>query len=137
GVGGSCVWGGAPPAAGAGAPAGPRPGAPSGPGRPARGPRSPAGGGPATNVLWKTAVPPGHSSPVVVGDRVYLTAVRQKRLVTLALERQRGKLLWEVEAPAKALEKVHKIGSHAQPTPAADAACVVRFFCSCVPCPHA
>src|SRR5260370_24855919 len=57
---------------------------PNGSGRPAHDPPLPAELGPDTNVLWKTALPPGHSSPVVVGDRVYLTAVRQPRLVTLA-----------------------------------------------------
>src|SRR5438874_10194434 len=90
--------------------------------------RLPAALGPTINVLWKTALPPGHSSPVVVGDRVYLTAVRQKRLLTLALDRQSGQLLWEAEAPAPALEKVHKIGSHAQSTPAADLEHVISFF---------
>lgn len=88
----------------------------------------PAEIGPATNVLWKTAVPPGHSSPIVVGERVYLTGVRQKRLVVLALDRKDGRLLWEVETPARTLEKVHRIGSHAQSTPAADDERVVSFF---------
>src|SRR5262245_19119557 len=92
---------------------------PNGSGQPATEAPLPTEVGPGTNLLWKTALPPGHSSPVVVGDRVCLTAVRQKRLVTLALDRQTGKLLWEREAPARELEKVHKIGSHAQPTPAA------------------
>jgi outer membrane protein assembly factor BamB len=101
---------------------------PNGSGRPAGEAPLPAELGPDTQVLWKTALPPGHSSPVVVGDRVYLTAVRQKRLVTLALDRHSGRLLWEREAPARALEKVHKIGSHAQSTPAADRECVVSFF---------
>jgi outer membrane protein assembly factor BamB len=101
---------------------------PNASGRPATEAPLPAEVGPGTNVLWKTALPPGHSSPVVVGDRVYLTAVRQKRLVTLALDRQSGKLLWEREAPARALEKVHAIGSHAQSTPAADREGVVSFF---------
>jgi outer membrane protein assembly factor BamB len=101
---------------------------PNGSGRPANDAPLPAELGPGTNVLWKTALPPGHSSPVVVGDRVYLTAVRQKRLVTLALDRQTGKLLWEAEAPTRTLEKVHKIGSHAQSTPAADHERVVSFF---------
>jgi hypothetical protein len=32
--------------------------------------------GPAHNVVWKLDLPPGHSSPVVHGDRLYLTAVR-------------------------------------------------------------
>ncbi|MBI1916595.1 MAG: PQQ-binding-like beta-propeller repeat protein [Planctomycetes bacterium] len=93
--------------------------------------RLPADIGPTTNVLWKTALPPGHSSPVVVGDRVYLTAIRQKRLLTLALDRKDGRILWEAEAPAPALEQVHRIGSHAQPTPTADTERVISFFGSC------
>ena len=76
--------------------------------------------GPNTNVIWKTALPPGHSSPVVVGERVYLTAERDKRLLTVALDCKDGRVLWEREAPARALESIHAIGSHAQSTPAAD-----------------
>jgi outer membrane protein assembly factor BamB len=91
----------------------------------------PADIGPDKNVLWKTALPPGHSSPVVVGDRIYLTAVRDQRLLTLALDRKDGRVLWTAEAPAKKLEQVHRIGSHAQPSPAADGECVVSFFGSC------
>jgi outer membrane protein assembly factor BamB len=87
--------------------------------------------GPNTNVVWKTALPPGHSSPIVVGDRVYLTAERQKRLVTIALDRTDGHILWEVAAPARALEKIHTIGSHAQSTPTADRERVISFFGSC------
>ena len=87
--------------------------------------------GPHTNVVWKTALPPGHSSPVVVGDRIYLTAERDKRLWTLALNRKDGRVLWEREAPAHALEKIHNIGSHAQSTPAADNERVISFFGSC------
>ncbi len=101
---------------------------PGGSGRPAVERPLPAELGPDTNVVWKTALPPGHSSPVLAGDRVYLTGVRGKRLVTLALDRATGRLLWEREAPARTLEKVHRIGSHAQPTPAADGARVVSFF---------
>jgi outer membrane protein assembly factor BamB len=84
--------------------------------------------GPDSNVLWKAAVPAGHSSPVIVGDRIYLTAEREGKLLTLALERHDGKVLWQAEAPSRALEKVHKIGSHAQSTPAADGEGVVSFF---------
>src|SRR5262245_60664932 len=93
---------------------------PNGSGRAPTADRLPADIGPDANVLWKTPLPPGHSSPAVVGDRVYLTAVRDRKLFTLALNRQDGKLLWEAEAPHGGLEKVHKIGSHAQPSPAAD-----------------
>src|SRR5206468_3094434 len=49
---------------------------PNGTGRAASDAPLPAQIGPETNVLWKADVPPGHSSPVVFGDRVYLTAAR-------------------------------------------------------------
>lgn len=92
----------------------------------------PADIGPDTNVLWKTPLPPGHSSPAVVGDRVYVTAVKdKKKLLTIALDRATGKELWSVEAPATTLEQVHSIGSHAQSSPAADGDGVVVFFGSC------
>lgn len=89
----------------------------------------PAEVGPDKNVIWKTALPPGHSSPVVHGDRIYLTAVKDKKqLLTLALDRKTGAVLWEKEAPHKALEKIHSIGSHAQPTCATDGTHVVSLF---------
>lgn len=88
----------------------------------------PAAIGPSSNVLWKIKLPPGHSSPAVVGDRIYLTAVRDGRLLTVAVDAASGKILWEAATPRVALEKVHKIGSHAQPSPAADRECVVSLF---------
>jgi outer membrane protein assembly factor BamB len=91
----------------------------------------PAALGPSTNLIWKTALPPGHSSPVVVGNRIYLTAVREKQLLTLALDRKTGRVLWTAEAPTRVLEKVHRIGSRAQPTTVADEAGVISFFGSC------
>lgn len=84
--------------------------------------------GPETNVLWKTALPPGHSSPAIVGDRIYLTAVRDEQLLTLCLDRGDGRLLWEAIAPHETLESIHGIGSYAQPSPAADGERVVSFF---------
>jgi outer membrane protein assembly factor BamB len=87
--------------------------------------------GPTTNVIWKMTIPGGHSSPVVSGNRVYLTAVREKKLLTMAIDGRDGKLLWEAEAPYKALEKIHLIGSHAQSTPATDGERVLSLFGSC------
>lgn len=84
--------------------------------------------GPDRHVLWKTPLPKGHSSPVVVGERIFLTGVRDGKLVTLGLDRRTGQVLWEREAPHDALEEIHPIGNHAQSTPAADAECVVSFF---------
>jgi outer membrane protein assembly factor BamB len=84
--------------------------------------------GPDQNVLWKVALPPGHSSPIVHGDRLYVTAVRGKALLTLALDRATGKILWEAEAPYKQLEKIHQIGSYAQSTPVTDGERIVSYF---------
>lgn len=85
--------------------------------------------GPETNVLWKTALPPGHSSPVMTEERIFLTAIDdRKRLLTLCLDRRTGEKLWEREAPYQVLEKIHKTGSYAQSSPATDGERVVTFF---------
>jgi outer membrane protein assembly factor BamB len=89
----------------------------------------PAEIGPEQNVLWKTELPPGHSSPAIVGNRIFVTAVRDKEhLETICLDRQTGKVVWRVEAPHKTLEQIHGIGSYAQPSPAADNERVVVLF---------
>jgi outer membrane protein assembly factor BamB len=66
---------------------------------------------------------------VISGDRIFLTAVRDKKqLLTLAVDRKSGKMLWEREVPYEKLEAIHNIGSHAQCTPATDGERVVSFF---------
>lgn len=84
--------------------------------------------GPDKHVLWKVELPPGHSSPVLVGSKIFVTAVRDGKLFTLGLDRTTGKTLWEREAPHDKLEDIHRIGSHAQSTPVADEKHVVSFF---------
>jgi len=84
--------------------------------------------GPDSYVIWKTALPPGHSSPVVTADRIYLTAVKDEQLWTIGLDRSSGEIVWEAETPHSGLEKIHAIGSHAQPSPATDSELVVSFF---------
>ena len=81
--------------------------------------------GPAKNILWLTPLPPGHSSPIVWGNRLFLTAAiegevvagakavghtvegqvwvhpdsvaadRSHTLKVLALDASTGKVLWE------------------------------------------
>jgi outer membrane protein assembly factor BamB len=88
----------------------------------------PAEIGPERHVLWKTALPTGHSSPAIVGERIFLTGVRDGKLLTIGLDRATGKVLWEQAAAHEKLEEIHTIGSHAQSSPVADAECVVSFF---------
>ncbi len=87
--------------------------------------------GPEESVQWKVELPPGHSSPIVHGNRIFVTAVRDKQLLTMCLDRSNGAVVWEKEAPHETLEDIHTIGSHAQCTPATDGERVVSFFGSC------
>ncbi len=91
-------------------------------------PRLPVEIGPNSSVVWKTSLPPGHSSPVVFGDHIYLNAVRDGKLLVVCLDRADGKVVWQVEVPHDRLEEIHRIGSHAQCTPAVDGEHVVSFF---------
>ena len=46
--------------------------------------RAPVHFGPTTNLLWKTALPSGLSSPCIVGGRIFLTGVEKGALQTLS-----------------------------------------------------
>jgi outer membrane protein assembly factor BamB len=75
------------------------------------------------NVLWKTPVPgTGHSSPVVWGDRIFLTTCLEKKeqRVLLCLDRQSGKILWRKCVLTAKLEPKHGLNSYASSTPATD-----------------
>ena len=50
------------------------------------------------------------------------------RFVVLCFDRATGKQLWETPAPHEKLEEIHRIGSHAQCSPATDGERVVVFF---------
>jgi outer membrane protein assembly factor BamB len=95
----------------------------------------------ADNAAWKTDLPgPGASSPIVVGDRVYVTCYSgvakgssdldglKRHLV--CVNRGDGKILWQKEDAAKLPEeaKIREDHGYATNTPVADAERVVVFF---------
>lgn len=84
--------------------------------------------GPERNVLWKAALPPGKSSPVFAGQRIFVTAHDGDQLHTIALDRRTGKELWRqtVQRPRK--EARHKLNDPAAPTPVTDGRNVYAFF---------
>ena len=84
--------------------------------------------GPDEHVVWKTALPFGHSSPILAGERIYLTAARDERLVTIALDRRSGHILWEREAPRTRREKLDGRNGPAAPSPVVDDRNVYVFF---------
>ena len=84
--------------------------------------------GPAKNLVWRLPLPPGHSSPVIGGNRIYLTAVEHEQLYTICVERESGRILWKSEAPRPRREKLHTLNNPASPTPVIDSQNVYVFF---------
>jgi outer membrane protein assembly factor BamB len=75
------------------------------------------------NIAWKTPLPGiGHSSPAIVGDRIFVTTclLKEQQRVLLCLDRRDGKILWQRVVLTSPLERKHKLNSFASSTPAAD-----------------
>jgi outer membrane protein assembly factor BamB len=115
--------------------------------------------GSAKNVRWKTDLPVGHSSPVLIGSRVIVTAFEKagtgperpperpgtsagaaatgsvvpassskEKLLTIALDRDSGKVLWRAEIARTRSDRMHDNNNPATPSVAADADGVYAFF---------
>lgn len=80
------------------------------------------------NLLWRRELPPGHSSPCIVGERIYLTAASGEELQTLCIARASGEILWTRSVLGKALERLHEVNGPASPTPCASAERVHVYF---------
>lgn len=83
---------------------------------------------PTSHVVWKSAVAGvGWSSPVVIGDRIFLTSAlpiggvedpkADRSLHALALDATTGKPVWDVEIFTATAPRMHRKNSHASPTP--------------------
>jgi outer membrane protein assembly factor BamB len=60
-------------------------------------------GAAGTNVLWKVEVPlPGNNSPVIWGNRVFLSGADAKKREVYCFDTEGGKLLWQQEVPGTA-----------------------------------
>ena len=84
--------------------------------------------GPQKNVLWRTELPVGNSSPVLVGDRIFLTASEGDDLITICLNRITGKVQWRQSVRASRREAQHTLNHRAAPTAATDGKNVFVFF---------
>jgi outer membrane protein assembly factor BamB len=76
------------------------------------------------NVLWKVPVGgAGNSSPIVWGDRIFLTTAYDggRRLAVIAFRRSDGAKLWETFAPqGRSSSSAHYKNGYASATPATD-----------------
>lgn len=97
------------------------------------------------NLIWKTKLPgPGASSPIVIGDKLYLTCysgygmgqsggnIDQLKRHVICVNAKDGKILWDTKIPPKQPEqkKVRDHGYAAQ-TPASDGKYLYVFFGKC------
>lgn len=81
-------------------------------------------------LLWRSQLAPGHSSPCVCGDSIFLTTFKtdSNELATVCLNRQDGSLRWQRRVQTDFIEPVHLTGSPASASPAADGESVYSFF---------
>jgi len=89
------------------------------------GQKPPTAWGAGSNILWQVKIPGvGHSSPCVVGNRIYITSgIKTQGQTTLwlfCLDRNTGKTVWQAELYIGASAKVHADNSPASSTPACD-----------------
>ena len=84
-----------------------------------------------SDVAWKTPLPgSGQSSPIIWGDRIFLTAAldQGRERIVFAVDRKSGKILWQRSAWKGEPEKVHIMNGWASPSCATDGEIVVAFF---------
>ena len=70
---------------------------------------------------WKTSLPgQGHSSPVLWGDRLYLTAAKENHAWLLALDKRTGQIAWKRDFSLEPY-RMNSLNHYAAGTPACDA----------------
>jgi len=88
--------------------------------------------GPSKNVVWKTTLPPGHSSPVLAPNRIFITAhtadKTNYKLQVFCLDRPTGKILWQRDVPRTHSGRLQLVNGPASPSPVTDGENVYVFF---------
>jgi len=97
----------------------------------------------SAELVWRSPLPAGHSSPILYKDRIYLTGAEggaradagRKKVVdeggvlwTYAVDKASGKTLWRQQAPRPRMERYEPANSPASPSPAVDAQGNVYVF---------
>ncbi len=93
----------------------------------------PVAWGPEENVAWKTEIPGvAWSSPIVWGDRIFLTTATDegKECRVLAVDRNTGNILWDKLVFTQEPRFKHEKNTHATSTPTTDGRAVYAVFSS-------
>ncbi len=83
------------------------------------------------NIVWRVPLPgAGHASPIVWEDRLFTVTCDERTgdRILLCLDRRDGQILWQRTVVNAALEKKHRLNSHASSTPATDGKLVYVTF---------
>jgi outer membrane protein assembly factor BamB len=86
--------------------------------------------GPGQNTQWKTPIGTGLSSPIIWGQRIFLTEFdpKTRKLATLCLDRSTGGIVWRRAVAVEQIEEVHELSSPASSTPVTDGERVYVYF---------
>ncbi|MBI3405187.1 MAG: PQQ-binding-like beta-propeller repeat protein [Acidobacteria bacterium] len=84
--------------------------------------------GAGKNMLWKTPLPAGHSSPVLTNDKIFVTAFEGEKLSVYCINRKDGKQLWQRDVPKSRKNGLQKPNNPASPSPVTDGQNVYAFF---------
>ncbi len=85
----------------------------------------------AENVVWETELPGiGQSSPIIWGDRIFLTSALEqgKERLAFCVDRKSGKILWQHSAWKGQPEPVHVMNGWASASCVTDGELVIAFF---------
>jgi outer membrane protein assembly factor BamB len=86
------------------------------------------------NIAWKMALPGrGLSSPIIVGDRIFVTCssgYRQDRLHVICFSAADGSLVWERQFTATGRTMSHSKTCNAAPTPTSDGKRIFALYSS-------
>ena len=83
------------------------------------------------NVLWKSKVPGrGHSSPIIWGDKVFVTSADEtvNTQTVLCYDRKTGGLVWCTPVHQDGFVRISSLNTHASATPACDGERVLATF---------
>ena len=80
------------------------------------------------NVLWKQKTPKGNSSPVVIGNRLWITAHEGGERIVLCYDVAKGSLIWRRSVTQARDEKPNPMNGPTTPTPATDGKSIFVFF---------
>jgi len=83
-----------------------------------------------TNLLWKTEILPGWSSPCIVNDKIFLTGFddSDSLLFTVAINRENGNILWKDSISPAGYYDLHPINGYANPTVTSNGERIFAYF---------